>query len=411
MQNIQNIQNIQHIQQVSKQELFGRINNLYNTVKNYDGDWDYIFITDKINQYYFTGTIQDAMFVLKNDGSYFCFVRRSFERAKIECPLQPENICPMASYKDIADIIPKNTRKIYMETEVMPYAALERIGKYFDVSKSFIAPIDRIIQKIRAVKSPYELSCMEESGRQHKILFENIIPALLREGMSEAELTGKIYEKMVGLGYHGVTRFGRIQTEMIIGQLGFGDNSIYPTNFDGPGGMRGMCAAVPIIGDRNRLLKKGDLVFSDVGYGYNGYHTDRTQVYMFGANPPDEAAAYHKECMRIQKKIAELLKPGGIPSEIYNAVTEELNAEFLSGFMGTKDAQVKFLGHGVGLQIDEYPVIANKFNEPLIENMTIAVEPKRSIKNFGMVGVEDTYVVTKDGGRCITGGEKEIIVV
>ena len=397
--------------QPSKQELLDRINNLYNAVKNHDSDWDYIFITDKINQYYFTGTMQDGIFILRNDGSYYYFARRSFERAKIECPFG-ENIYQMSSYKDIINIIPKNTRKIYIETEIMPYAALERIGKYFD--KSNIAPIDRIIQKIRAVKSPYELSCMEESGRQHKILFEEIIPALLYEGMSEAELTAKTYEKMIGLGYHGVTRFGSFQTEVIIGQSGFGENSIYPTNFDGPGGMRGMCAAVPIIGDRNRLLKKGDLVFSDAGYGYNGYHTDRTQVYMFGKNPTDEtviAVKHHKKCMQIQKEIAELLKPGNIPSEIYNNIMSKLDTEFLLGFMGAGEAKVKFLGHGVGLQIDEYPVIANRFDEPLIENMTIAVEPKRSIENLGIVGVEDTYIVTKSGGRCITGGEKDIIIV
>jgi len=79
--------------------------------------------------------------------------------------------------------------------------------------------------------------------------------------------------------------------------------------------------------------------------------------------------------------------------------------------MGVGSERVKFLGHGVGLQIDEYPVIADKFNEPLAENMTLAIEPKRSIENFGIVGVEDTYVITKDGGRCLTHGEKEIIVV
>ena len=115
--------------------------------------------------------------------------------------------------------------------------------------------------------------------------------------------------------------------------------------------------------------------------------------------------------MEIQKETAGLLKPGNIPSEIYNSVTSKLDADFLMGFMGVGNERVKFLGHGVGLQVDEYPVIANKFDEPLIENMTIAVEPKRSIENFGIVGVEDTYIVTKDGGKCITGGEKEIIVI
>jgi len=403
------------LSQPSKQEILDRIGKLYDAVKKQDNDWSFVFIADKINQYYFTGTIQDGLFVLKNDGSYFYFVRKSFERAQDECIIK-ESLEPMTSYRDVANIIGANTGKIYIETEIFTYAMLERLGKYFDVNKNNIASVDKIIQKIRAVKSPYELSYIEESGRQHKILFENIIPGLLKENMSEPELTAEIFRSMLNLGYHGVTRFGGFQPEMVIGQLGFGANSTYPTCFDGPGGMKGMCPVVPIIGDRNRLLKKGDLVFIDLGYGVNGYHSDRTQVYMFGQNPPDFAVKTHRKCMEIQRETAALLKPGNIPSDIYNSIMSKLDADFTGlnephGFMGAGIERVKFLGHGVGLQIDEYPVIANKFDEPLLENMAIAVEPKRSIKNFGIVGVEDTYIVSKEGGRCITGGQKDIIVV
>jgi len=396
--------------QPSKQEILDRIGKLYNAVSKQDSNWDFVFITDKINQYYFTGTIQDGLFVLKNDGSYYYFVRKSFERAKSECIIK-ENLYPMISYRDAVNITGKNTGKIYIEKENTTYAMTERMGKYYDAENSNIASADIIMKKIRAVKSPYELSWMEESGRQHKILFEEIVPSILFEGMSETELTAELYKRMVNLGYHGVTRFGMFQSETVVGQLGFGENSIYPASFDGPGGMKGMCPAVPIIGDKNRLLKKGDLVFIDAGYGINGYQSDRTQVYMFGQNPPDYAENMHKKCMEIQKETAALFIPGNIPSEIYHTITSKLDADFLSGFMGAGNERVKFLGHGVGLQVDEYPVIANRFDEPLIENMTIAIEPKRSIENFGIVGVEDTYVVTKDGGRCITGGEKEIIVV
>ncbi len=347
---------------------------------------------------------------ITNGGDFLYFVRRSFERAKYECPFT-ERIYPMVSYKDIVNKLKKNTLPIYLETETTTCAALERIGKYFDVSGANTVSADRIIQKIRAVKSPYELSLMIEAGSQHKILMEELIPSLLVEGMNEAELCGKLYERMIALGYHGVARFGKFQTEMVVGQLGFGENSIYPTNFDGPGGMRGMSPAVPIIGDRNRKLKKGDLVFIDIGYGYNGYHSDRTQIYMFGANPPEEAVRYHRECMKIQKEAANLLKPGGIPSEIYISATAGLDGEFLNGFMGAGNDRVKFLGHGIGLQIDEYPVIAERFDEPLSENMAISIEPKRSIPGLGTVGVEDTYIVTPEGGKCITGGEKDIIAV
>ena len=395
------------INKLEKQEILERIESLYNALNRKSNNWGALFIVDKVNQYYFTGTMQNGIFILKNDGAYLYFVRNSYERAKAESPL--ENIYPMNGYGEAANIVGADIPDLYIETEVMTYAMLERIKKYFKIEN--VMPADRIILNIKAIKSPYELSCIEESGRQHKYLFENIIPGMLKEGINEAGFTASMYEKMVKLGYHGVSRFSMFQTETILGQVGFGENSLYPTNFDGPGGMRGMCPAVPIIGDRNRLLKKGDLVFVDVGYGINGYHTDRTQIYMFGKNLPKDVEKVHRQCLKIQNKMASLLNPGNIPAEIYNTIIDGLDSEFLENFMGFGNRKAKFLGHGVGLHIDEYPVISNGFNEPLKENMVIAIEPKKGIANIGMVGVEDTYIVTKDGGRCITGGEKDIIVV
>jgi Xaa-Pro aminopeptidase len=175
--------------------------------------------------------------------------------------------------------------------------------------------------------------------------------------------------------------------------------------------MRGMCPAVPIIGDRERKLKKGDLVFVDIGYGWNGYHTDCSRAYAFGAEPPEDAVSCHRECVRIQEEAAKRLKPGAIPSEIYASLTDSLSADFLAGFMGAGEDKAKFLGHGIGLQIDEYPVLVKGFDEPLEENMVIAVEPKYGMKRLGTVGVEDTYIVTKEGGRCLTDGSRDIIVV
>ena len=389
-----------------KQEFSDRIEKLFSRM-NKIGDWDAVFLIDKINQYYFTGTMQDGVFVLKKDGSSFYFARLSFERAKMECLI--DHVFPMGSYKDVKNVIGENIHHIYTEIDVIPYGNLERIKKYFKIDK--IDSVDKIVKDIRSVKSPYELSCIEVSGEQHHHLLENIVPGLLREGMNEAELMAELYEKMIKLGYHGVSRFSMFQTETVCGQLGFGENSLYPASFNGPGGMKGMCPAVPIIGDRKRLLKKGDLVFVDIGYGVYGYHTDRTQIYLFGAVPPDELTRTHRKCMQIQKEIASHLKPGNLPSEIYHHTMNRLEPEFLRNFMGFKDRKVKFLGHGVGLQIDEYPIIADTFDEPLVDNMVIAVEPKKGVENFGVVGGEDTYIVTDNGGKCVTKGEKDIFII
>ncbi len=274
-----------------------------------------------------------------------------------------------------------------------------------------INSLDKVVLSVRAIKTPYELDWMERSGKQHNDLLQNIVPPLLKEGMSEADFVAVLFEKMIKHGYHGVCRFSMFQTEMVVGQIGFGESSLYPTSFDGPGGAYGMCPAVPLVGSRERKLKKGDLVFVDIGFGMNGYHSDKTQVYMFGGKPDEETIKAHRECIEVQSRLASLLKPGAIPSEIHNAVMGELSDDFKQNFMGFGGRQVKFLGHGIGLNIDEPPVIAYGFNYPLAENMVIALEPKKGIKKIGMVGVEDTYIVTPEGGRCITGGGSDIVVI
>ena len=335
------------------------------------------------------------------------FARRSFERAKAESPL--DCIFPMESYRDVAKIIGNELGNTLVETEVLTIGILERLKKHFSIKHMY--PVENILFDVRSNKSPYELYWIKESGKKHEYLLDEVVPGILREGMSELEFTAELYEKMLKLGYHGVSRFYMYQTEMIAGQIAFGENSLCPTNFDGPGGMQGMCPAVPIIGSRDRYLKKGDLVFIDIGFGMYGYHSDRTQVYMFGAKPSEEVIKAHRKCIEVEKRTASLLKRGSIPSEIYKKVMDTLDDDFLNNFMGFGTRKVKFLGHGIGLHIDELPVIANGFNNPLQENMAIAVEPKKGVAGVGMVGVEDTYIVTPDGGECITGGEKDIIVV
>jgi Xaa-Pro aminopeptidase len=165
------------------------------------------------------------------------------------------------------------------------------------------------------------------------------------------------------------------------------------------------------MGSRNRKLRKGDLVFVDTGCGVEGYHTDKTITYMFGASLPEEVINIHLQCVDIQNKIAAMLKPGAIPSVIYNDILNELSPVFLENFMGFGTRKVKFLGHGIGLTIDELPVIANGFDEPMQEGMVFALEPKKGIPNIGMVGIENTFIVTSQGGRNITGSHPGLMPV
>jgi Xaa-Pro aminopeptidase len=148
-----------------------------------------------------------------------------------------------------------------------------------------------------------------------------------------------------------------------------------------------------------------------MGVGVNGYHSDKTMTYMFGEPLSEEIQKIHRQCVNIQNQVAEMLKPGNIPENIYETIMNGLSPEFQKNFMGYGNRRVKFLGHGIGLTVDELPVIARKFKEPLEENMVFAVEPKKGIEGIGMVGIENTFVVSPDGGRCITGDNPGLIFV
>ncbi len=393
--------------ELTKEEITLRMRKFRAKMDSNNPDWETAVFVSKVNQYYLTGTMQDGLLIVRRSGEAAYFVRRSFERALDESPF--ESIFPMQSYRDAVRVIGADMGKTYIETDIMTIAILERLRKYFNIRE--YGAVDKTILSVRAVKTAYELACTEEAGRNHSILMLDVLPTLLREGMSETDLSIALLGKMYDYGFHGSTRFQMFQTDLGIGQIGFGTSSLYPTFFDGPGGSLGLSAAVPVMGSRERKLRRGDTVFVDTGFGIKGYNSDISRVFIFGVKPTEQMTRAQRGCIAVQNRIVELLKPGAIPSDIYRTVMGELSDDFKGNFMGFGSRHVKFLGHGVGLHVDEIPVIAEGFDEPIEENMVFAIEPKKGLQDIGLVGVEDTYIITKDGAKCITGGGHDIIEV
>jgi Xaa-Pro aminopeptidase len=370
-------------------------------------EWELLAIFSKVNQFYFTGTMQDAVLLIprSQDASYW--VRRNIQRALDESEFP--DIRQMGSFRDAAATFASLPEVIHVEGERLPLSIFQRFNRHFKCKSP--APADLSISAVRAVKSEYELERMRKAGIIHQRILEERVPELLKEGISEAQFASELYPVMVAEGHHGIARFGMYDTEMLIGHLCFGESSIYPTYFDGPGGNYGMSPAVPLLGSHERLLKKGDLVFVDVGCGVDGYNTDKTMTYVFEGELPREAVEIHRRCVDIQNEAAAMLKPGAIPSAIFATVTEKLEPEFMQNFMGFGARQAGFLGHGIGLHVDEWPVLAKGFDEPLQENMVIAIEPKKGLAGIGMVGTENTFLVTPAGGESLTGNHPGLIPV
>ena len=392
---------------VPQSELESRLLRFRKLMDQRNPDWQIVAVFSKINIYYFTGTMQEGVLFIPRYDEAVLWIRRSYERA-VDESLFPD-IRPMESYRDAALTMKNLPDTVYLEKEIVPIAMLQRFQKYFPFSK--IESADLQIGAVRAIKSQYELDLMIESGKIHQRVTEELVPAMLHDGISESEFFCDLYTALVREGHHGVARFSMFDTESILGQIAFGESSIYPTSFNGPGGNYGMSPAVPIMGNRDRKLERCDLVFVDVGCGVEGYHTDKTMTYVFGKQLPDEAIEIHLKCVEIQNNIAALLKPGAIPSVIYNEILGGLSPEFIQNFMGFGSRKVKFLGHGIGLTIDEMPVIANGFDEPIQEGMVFAIEPKKGIAGIGMVGIENTFIVSSEGGINITGGHPGLLLV
>lgn len=394
-------------EQVPATELNNRMSRFREMMNRQNPEWEMAVIFSKINLLYFTGSMPEGMLIIERDGDAILWVRRSYERTIEESLFS--DIRAMSSYRDAAASYSRLPGTVYLETEFVPLAVYHRFRKYFPFEE--YRPLDGQVAATRAVKSLWELNYMKQAGEIHRRVLEEMVPQILREGMSEADLAAEVYALMVKEGHQGTARFGMLDTEIVVAQLGFGDSSLYPTNFDGPGGNRGLNAAVPSLGSRERKLKRGDLVFLDMAIGVNGYHSDKTMTYMFGEALPDEVIRIHQQCVEIQNRVAQMLKPGNVPETIYDTIMDELSPDFLENFMGFGNRRVKFLGHGIGLTVDELPVLARKFREPLVENMVFAVEPKKGIPGVGMVGIENTFVVTPDGGQSITGNSPGLRLV
>lgn len=387
-------------------ELNGRMERFRARMEKTRPGWELAAITGKVPLYYFTGTMQDGLLVIPQGGEAVFWIRQSFERAEEES-LFP-NLRKMRSYRDIAAAMGTIPKTVFLETDLMPISQLQRLQKHLPFTD--VQPVDGQVAAVRAVKSSYELGLMEHAGKIHRHVLEDCVPGMLEEGIDEVSFACDLYSLMVKEGHQGIIRFGMFN-EMLLGQIGFGTSSIRPICVDTPGGVSGMHPSVPQAGSRDRKLHTGDLVVVDIGCGYNGYQTDKTLSYMFGRPIPEAAIREHERCVAIQDELASMLKPGATPSGIYRAVMAGLEPEFLTNFMGYGKHRVKFLGHGIGLWIDESPVIAEGFDEPLEEGMVFALEPKKGITDVGLVGIENTFVVSPQGGRCLTGKSRGLVPV
>ena len=202
----------------------------------------------------------------------------------------------------------------------------------------------------------------------------------------------------------GISRYNQPAAEDVLGIASFSENSLRPTALDSPSGCVGTSTAMKSIGSSERTLHEGDTVLLDIPCGWRGYHTDKSITFYYGEldKHPQSGVirAAREQCIALENETASLLRAGAVPAEIYEKILSLVDPAFREGFMNG----CKFLGHSIGLTMDETPVLAKGFSAPLESGMTLAVEPKIAIPGVGLIGCENTYEITADGpAQSLTG--------
>jgi Xaa-Pro dipeptidase len=356
---------------------------------------------------YFSGTNQQAHLVVPAQGEPVLLVRRVLERARSESPL--DRVEPLRSLGALPAALAaaglEGGARIGLELDVLPAGLY--LGYARRLPEHELADCSPAVRRVRARKSGWELGCMRAACEQVRRGAE-AVPGLLRAGVLESQVQLEVERVLRQAGHQGQLRFRGFNQEMHYGQVLAGPSGAVPGYSDSP-----LCGPGPnpVLGKgpNAHVLAQGDPVIADLVGGHDGWLSDQTRTFAVGALDADLREA-HDCAVSILRAVETECRPGTPASSLYD-LAEGIAAQagLEEHFMGAGPQRVRFLGHGVGMEIDELPVLAPGFDEPLEEGNVIAVEPKFVFPGRGAVGIENMYAVTADGFETMTTAPEELI--
>jgi Xaa-Pro aminopeptidase len=357
------------------------------------------------NLYYFSGTAQQAHLWVPAGGRPRLLVRRVLERARQESALP--DLEPVSSLRQLAAHM-GGAHRIGMELDILPVTLFGQYQRALPgVEISDIGPVTRLI---RAVKSDLELEAIRASARAADLTLRDVRDAL-REGMTELELS--VVAEAAGRrhGHQGMIRW-RATTgfECPPVHLLAGESALAFSFADTPFGGEGLTAAVP-YGPGLRRIGRSMPVCIDYVTAVNGYVHDMTRTLSIGPLDGQLTGAY-QVCREIHAMIRTEARPGVTGDDLWSrSLAIAAAAGLEERYMGWGANRVRFVGHGVGLELDELPVLAPRQLQPLAAGHVIAVEPKFFFPGKGAVGLENTYVVTAHGADMLTVSSEELLII
>lgn len=375
-----------------------------------ENNLDLALVRQVSDLFYYTGTIVDGFLALSPRAHPLLLVRRPKQRA-VAAPsdwsqIFYEDIKELPELLDHAGLAPQGV--LGLELDVMPAALYKRLQEQL-FPQHPIRDVSPLIRRQRMVKSPYEI----EQQRRAAAIMDRVheqVPKLLQPGISELELSAALEYRLRLLGHQGMVRVRNWDLELHYGHVLSGTAGLHPAYTDTPSGGLGFSPAFP-QGPSLKKLAPGEPISIDLVACINGYLVDMTRTYALGSLPARAWEAW-QAVQEIYQTFQQEARPGVMPGQLYHRIWDLVRARGLADFfMGPGPDRVGFLGHGVGLELDEFPFITARFPFPLAENMVLAFEPKFFLPEIGMVGLEDTGRITATGVEWLTNSPRELRII
>ncbi len=363
---------------------------------------DAALITCNVNLIYTYGRVVSGYLYLPLNAPARLFIKRPND-------IEGEHIHPIRKPEQITGLLKECGLplpvKLMLEGDELPFTEYNRLAACFPETE-VVSCGTALIRQARSIKTPIEIEMFRRSGIAHAKAYEQI-PSVYQPGMTDRQLSVEIERLMRLEGCLGIFRVFGQSMEIFMGSLLAGDNAAVPSPYDFALGGKGLDPSLP-GGVSGTLLQAGQCFMVDMGGNFYGYMGDMSRVFSIG-KLPEQAYAAHQTCLEIQEEIVAMAKPGTVCEDMYNKAIEIVTkAGFADYFMGV-DQKAKFIGHGIGLEINEMPVLAPRMKQELEPGMVFALEPKIVLPGIGPVGIENSWAVTTDGLEKLTLCKEEII--
>lgn len=370
---------------------------------------DAALILQSSDLYYFSGTTQQGHLYVPADAPPILMVRKSIHRATAESNM--DAIFPLSGLSQLRSILNDNgcrvPQTLGMELDVLPVNLYHKYRDLFGEAR--IVDVSHDIRMVRSVKSSFEIDRMTRAAAFSDQV-ASFVKEELREGITEVELAGKIEARARKLGHQGMVRMRLWGSEMFYGHLMSGASAAVPSALASPTGGAAMSPAFS-QGPGFKKIQRHEPILFDYVFAYKGYLADHTRIFSIGSLPDDMLKA-HQCMLELQSLLIKKMLPGTPAGHVYDmAMTFVDKSGYGPFFMGAEKQRIRFIGHGLGLELDEYPFLAKGQQLRLRENMVIALEPKLVFPGRGVVGVENTHVVTPGGLRPLTTYPQEVEIL